>query len=57
MNKVRSRVVALSCALLCLTLLPSEALAADGVEDDGAAVSGSAEGTGFTMLARMLSIS
>ena len=46
MNKVRSRVVALSCALLCLTLLPSEVLAADGVEDDGAAVSGSAEGTG-----------
>ena len=46
MNKVRSRVVALSCALLCLTLLPSEALAADGGEDDAAAVSGSAEGTG-----------
>ena len=45
-NKVRSRVVALSCALLCLTLLPSEALAADGGEDDAAAVSGSAEGTG-----------
>ena len=45
MNKLRNRVVALSCAFLCLTLLPSEALAAEGVEDDEATVSGSAEGT------------
>ena len=45
MNKLRSRVAFLSCALLCLTLLPADALAADGVEDSESAVSGSAEGT------------
>ena len=43
-NKVRSRVVALSCVLLCLTLLPADALAADGAGDSESAVSGSAEG-------------
>ena len=45
MNKLRSRVASLSCVLLCLTLLPADALAADGAEDSESAVSGSAEGT------------
>ena len=43
MNKSGNRVVVLSCALLCLALLPSKALAGDG--GIGPGVSGSAEGT------------